>query len=209
MSEDEETVITDAIDTAEKVKERLKTDPDAVRKILSSTVSVEEDVTVYPNKALNIQYTKFSERLGQLAGAITRNGDETDEEYLQRSEHFRPEYEKLTADFDELKSKIEASAVTFHLISVSKKTIKNIRTAARKKFPVATDPLNEDVDDAEIRDDWYKAAIVAAHLEGYTIEDIENIRDEWPQRAWAQLWTTAQKLSIADDYLGAAFNADF
>lgn len=192
---------------AEATKERLKTDPEAVRKILGNNVQISEQVTVYPDKNLNREYAEFDQKLQKLADSTVRREGETDEEFIARNENVVQDYEAARKEFDELKLRVKESGVTFTLVSVGKKAIKNLRTAARKKFP------NEDNDPdvAEQLDDYYRASIVAAHLvaDGYTIDDVFTIMDEWPIRCWAELWTTAQRLSIADDYLGNLLTPDF
>ena len=203
--------ITEAIDAAEKRKEALKTDPDAVRKILGNQVTVTDIVTVYPNKKLNKQYEDFKPKIVALGEKLKRKEGESDEDYSGRIDEFKKDYESAVAEFDALKAAISQSAVTFELESLSRKAIKNIRTTARKKFPLPTDGTPDDPEVAEARDEWYKSAIIAAHLvkDDYTVEDIEIIRDEWPTRCWVQLWQSANKLSIADDYLGSSFTSDF
>lgn len=211
----EDNVAPEAVEAAETIKTHLVSDPDAVRKIVAGLVPVDDNVTVYPNKPLNLKYGVFNDSLNELSGRLPRLDDgESTEEFLARTESWRTEYETAEAEFEALKKQLADSAMTFHMVGISKKAIKNLRTAARKKFPLPTvgDPTAEDPDITEERDEYYRASIVAAHLvkSGYTIEDIESFRDNWPNLAWAQLWLTAQKLSIADDYLGKNFtNPDF
>lgn len=204
-------IVDDAVALVEARKERLKSDPDAVRKILAGTVEVSEDVTVYPNKALNKRYEEFNARIVELGKKIARREGESNEDHAARIQEVKAEYEDATAEFEALKAEIAESAVTFTLTSLGKKAVKNIRTAARKKFPLPNVGEYEDADESEARDDYYHNALIAAHLEkdGYTIEDVEKMQDKWPNRAYAQLWTAVQRLSIADDYLGSAFNSDF
>lgn len=207
---DEAKMVLEAVAIGDAVKERLKSDPDAVRKMLAGTVAVEDDVTVYPNKVLNLKFEKFQKRITDAGLSLGKQIGESDEDYETRTKNFEADYDKLESEFEALKAEIEDSAVTFHLVSLSKKSIKALRTAVRKKFPLPEVGGVDDLDVQEEREEYYKASIIAAHLLGeYTIEDIENIRDEWPTKCFAQLWTTAQKLSIADDYLGQAFNSDF
>lgn len=211
MGEDTTDIVADAEKIAEARKERLKTDPQAVRKILSNQVTVSEKVTVYPNKELNLRYEKFNESIVDLGTRVARKDGEDDETYAERIKDAKAEYEAAVAEFDSLKKELAESAVTFELESLSRKAIKALRTAARKKFPTPIAGEQEDPDDSEGREELYKASIIAAHLvkDGYTVEDIEKIRDEWPTRCYVQLWQSANKLSIADDYLGAAFTPDF
>lgn len=202
----------EAKEVADKRIEVLKTDPDAVRKILSNQVTVEETVTVYPNKALNFRFEKMNSAIVELGTRLERKeNSESDDDYTKRIESFRPDYDATVADFDDLKKSIAESAVTFRLVSLSRKAIKNLRTTARKNFPLPAQGEDDDPEVSEAREEWYRCAIIAAHLEQdkYTVEDIETIRDEWPTRCFVQLWLSAQKLSIADDYLAAGFNPDF
>lgn len=196
-------IIADAIEKAEVTKERLKTDPDAVRKILAGTVSVTEDVTVYPNKVVNKAYSEFNDRVINLGLRVARENGETDKAYAERTAGFKAEYEAAVLEFEALKVQLQESAVTFHMVSLGKKAVKNIRNAARKKFPLPDNGI-EDVEVTEARDEYYQASLIAAHLvqDGYTVEDVQKIIDEWPTKAFAQLWVTTQKLSITDDYLG-------
>jgi hypothetical protein len=199
--------IAGAIEKVEATKEKLKTDPDAVRKLLAGAMSISEDVTVYPNKELNREVAEFDQKLRELARSVTKLDDETDDEYTVRTSNFLDDYNAALAEFDALKERLAESGVTFHLVSIGKKAVKNLRTAARKKFPLE----DSDADIDEQRDDYYRASIVAAHLvaDGYNIDDVLNIMDNWPMRCWAELWSAAQKLSIADDYLGDSLTPDF
>lgn len=195
------------IEAGVAAKERLKTDPDAVRKILTGTVAVEEDVTVYPNKALNKRYADFSDRIIDLGLRTQRNEGESAEAYEERIAPAKAEYEAAVAEFEALKAELAESAVTFHLVSPGRKALKRIKRAAKEKFPAPA--FGEPDLDQDDREDWYQCSVIAAHLPGYSIEDIENIADSWPQIAYAQLWSAAKRLTIADDFLGAAFDADF
>lgn len=210
---DEQTTdhIEDAITEAKAEVERLKSDPDAVRKILGNFVTVTEKVTVYPDKSLNIEYDRIQDRIASAGARLKRVDGESDESYHARIKETQAEHEQLVSDFEKLKAAIEESAKTFVLESVSRKALKAIRTAARKKFPLPEQGQPDDYEVAEEREEWYWASIIAAHMvkDGYTPEDIEKIRDEWPTRCYAQLKLAAEKLSIKDDYLGSAFTPDF
>lgn len=209
---DTDDIISGGVELGAAAKERLKSNPDSVRALLTGTVQIEEAVTVYPNKALNLRFAQAQERLIEMGNRVARKEGESDEDYLARVGDVRKEYEDFEGELEALKQELLGSAVTFNLVSVPKKAIKNLKTAARKKFPAdetADWAIQLELD--EQRQEYFECSIVAAHLvaDGYSIEDIINIRDNWPNRAWAQLWTVAQKLSIADDYLTGTIDADF
>lgn len=202
--------VEQAIEKAEAVKERLKSDPAAVRKLLGKNVEIDDFVTVYPDKELNREYKRFRERLLALSENTVRRIDETEPEWNERIAKEGAENKGLQDEFEALEERLKESGVTFRLVSIGKGAIKELRKAARKKFPLPEDGF-DDPTVAEERDEFYKASIVAAHLiqDGYTIEDVESIRDNWPTDAFAKLWVSAQTLSIADDFLRGSLSPDF
>lgn len=203
--------VSESIDAAEAAKERLKTDPDAVRKILAGDFGVSDDVTVYPIKSLNKKYADLHKRLGDLSVRAAKNDDETHEDWIKRIGPMKAELDSLRTEFETVEAELKESAVTFHMSGISKKAIKNLRREARKQFPLPKEGGTEDPSDAEDRDKWYHSAIIAAHLaqDGYTVDDIIDIDDKWPSACWNRLWVTAQRLSIQDDYLSGALTPDF
>lgn len=202
--------VVGAVDKAEAAKQRLKTDPDAVRKILQGNYEVSDSVTLFPRKDLNKRYADIRPKFDRLAADSKQREGESDEEWNARIIASKEQNADLFREFEEIQALIEESAVTFTLVSVSKRAIKSLRREARKKFPVRNEG-NEDPDEAEERDEWYQSAIIAAHLaaDGYTVDDILKIKDEWPTTCWASLWVKAQELSIQDDYLRGSFTPDF
>lgn len=201
-------IVNDGIELGKKAREHLKTDPNAVRALAANNVEITEAVTVYPNKVLNKKFADLKAEFPTLAD-IKRNTDESDADWEKRVAKAQAEVDAYDAEITDLKNQIDESSVTFELKSVSKRTIKNLRKAARAKYPLPTD--GEIDADEEERDDYYRASIVAAHLisDSYSIDDILNIMDNWPTSCWARLWTTAQAISIGDDFLAKTLDADF
>jgi len=203
--QDESQIVTDAIELGEKVKEKIVSDPDAVRKIISGAVPVEDYVTIYPDKALNLRFQKHTQTLADVAARAVN--DPTGEV----SKALKVELDALEAEAKELKSALEASAVTLRFVGLGKKAVKRIRNEVFEKYPFPPAGIEDDQALASDRQDAYEEWLIAAHLadSGYTREDISDWRDTLPLIEFGKLWAMAQKLSITDDYLQGAFNVDF
>jgi hypothetical protein len=209
---DEEKIIADAVKLGDEAKERLASDPEAVRKVLAGRVDVEDWVTVYPDKAANLRFAKVQEELQKISREIpTQDAEESDKDYADRTAEFRERLEAIEAESNEAREAVKASGLTFHFVGLGKKAIKRIRADVRKEYPLPPAGEQDDPDIAELRDEEYQNRVIAAHLiaSGYTKEDVEAWRDAWPNRAFGKLWATAMKLSITDDYLNGAIDVDF
>jgi len=204
MSEDvmQETVDA-AIDLGEKVKARVASDPEAVRKLVSGSVLVEDFVTVYPDKALNLRFQKHTRKLAELAARARGDVEVTPE--------LQSELDALEVEATELRDLIEASGITLRFVGLGKKAVKRIRAEVWEKYPFPPEGQQDDQALASDRQDAYEEWLVAAHLAeaGYTREDLSEWRDKFPLLEFGKLWATAQKLSITDDFLNGAFNVDF
>jgi hypothetical protein len=207
----EREIIEEAIAAADKVKTRLASDPDAVRKILTNSLDVSDTVTVYPNKRVNLAFQKHNEALRELKKETALKPGEDGKEYEARIKTLKPRLEALEAEGAELREAIEASAVTFEFRGLGKRAVKRIRNDVRKEYPLPPAGTNDDPTLAEERDEVYQERVIAAHIQhaGYTAEDVTDFRDKWPSVEFGKLWATALKLSITDDYLQGSLDADF
>jgi hypothetical protein len=207
----ENEIIESAIAEAEAVKTRLASDPDAVRKILTDSLDVTDTVTVYPSKRVNLAFQKHNEALRALKDESDIKPGETDKEYNARVKTLKPRLTALEAEGAELRQAIEDSAVTFEFRGLGKRAIKRIRNDVRKDYPLPPAGTDDDPTLAEERDEVYQERVIAAHIQhaGYTADDVTNFRDKWPTVEFGKLWATALKLSITDDYLHGAIDADF
>lgn len=208
---DDEKIITDAVELGESAKKKIATDPDAVRKIVAGQVPVEDWITVYPDKKVNLAFAKHQEALQEAARKVPAPLDnESDKDYAKRTADFKAKVEALEAEGEAVRQAVKDSGITFHMVGLGKKALKRLRAEVRAKYPLPTEG-KDDPEIAEIRDEEYQNRVVAAHLakDGYTFEDVEGWRDAWPNRAFGQLWATALKLSITDDYLTGAVDVDF
>jgi hypothetical protein len=207
----ENEIIESAITAAEEVKTRLASDPDAVRKILTDSLDVTDTVTVYPNKRVNLAFEKHNQALRSLKDESDLKPGETDKEYNARIKTLKPRLEALETEGAELRQAIEDSAVTFEFRGLGKRAIKRIRNDVRKDYPLPPEGVADDPTVKEERDDVYQERVIAAHIQhaGYTAEDVADFRDKWPSIEFGKLWATALKLSITDDYLHGAIDADF
>lgn len=201
--QDENQIVADAIELGEKVKERVASDPDAVRKLISGAVVVEDYVTLYPDKALNLRFQKHSQSLAEAA-AKARSAEKVTPE-------MQAELDSLEDEAAELKEALEASAVTLRFVGLGKKAVKRIRNEVYKEYPFPPAGTEDDPALASDRQDAYEEWLIAAHLAdaGYTRDDVAQWRDVLPLMEFGKLWAMAQKLSITDDYLQGAFNVDF
>lgn len=211
---DIETAVTEGIELGEATKKRLASDPDAVRKIVAGQIAntIRDTVTVYPDKVINLEFAHYAERLRQAAKDIPNKfHNETDEDYVERTKPFKEELDTLEAEGEEIRRKVRDSGVTFEFVGLGKKAIKRIRAEVRKEFPLPAQGEQDDPETAEERQDAFEHRVIAAHLaqSGYTADDIASFHDVWPNKAYADLWATAMRLSIADDYLSGAIDADF
>ena len=214
VSEDginENEIIESAIAEAEAVKTRLASDPDAVRKILADDIGVTDTVTVYPNKRINLAFQKHSEALRALKDESDLKPGEDGKQYEARIKALKPRLDALEAEGAELRAAIEDSAVTFEFRGLGKRAIKRIRNSVRMDYPLPPAGTADDPTMAEERDDVYQERVIAAHIQhaGYTPDDVADFRDKWPSIEFGKLWATALKLSITDDYLRGAIDADF
>lgn len=207
----ENEIIESAISGAEEIKKRLASDPDAVRKILAEDIDVSDTVTVYPSKRINLAFEKHNEALRTLKAESARQIGEEDDAYEARILALKPRLDALEAEGAELREAIEASAVTFEFRGLGKRAIKRIRNDVRKDYPLPPAGTEDDPALAEERDDFYQDRVIAAHIQhaGYTHEDVADFRDKWPTVEFGKLWAMALKLSITDDYLRGAVDADF
>lgn len=209
---DEETIIADAVKMGEEAKQRLASDPEAVRKVVAGRVDVEDWVTVYPDKAANLRFAKVQEKLQEMSRDIpTQDAEESDEDYADRTTEFRESLEAVEKESNEAREAVKESGLTFHFVGLGKKAIKRIRAEVRKEYPLPPAGEQDDPEIAELRDEEYQNRVIAAHLaaSGYTAQDVEAWRDGWPNRAFGKLWATTMKLSITDDYLNGAIDVDF
>jgi hypothetical protein len=207
----ENEIIESAITAAEEVKTRLASDPDAVRKILADSLEVTDTVTVYPNKSVNLAFQKHNEALRALKDESGLKPGETDKEYEERIKALKPRLDALEAEGAQLRQAIEDSAITFEFRGLGKRAIKRIRNDVRKDYPLPPAGTDDDPTLAEARDEVYQERVIAAHIQhaGYTAEDVADFRDKFPAIEFGKLWATALKLSITDDYLRGAIDADF
>ena len=126
---DEEKIIADAVKLGDEAKERLASDPEAVRKVLAGRVDVEDWVTVYPDKAANLRFAKVQEELQKISREIpTQDAEESDKDYADRTAEFRERLEAIEAESNEAREAVKASGLTFHFVGLGKKAIKRIRT---------------------------------------------------------------------------------
>lgn len=199
----DEQIVADAIELGEKVKARVASDPDAVRKIISGAVAVEDYVTIYPDKALNLRFHKHVEAVAEAAAKARATDEATPE--------MRAELDALEAEAAALKDELEASAVTLKFVGLGKKAVKRIRNEVIAQYPFPPTGQDDDQALASDRQDAYEEWLIAAHVadSGYTRDDIAQWRDVLPLMEFGKLWAMAQKLSITDDYLNGAFNVDF
>lgn len=212
MSEfDDAAAVEAGIQLGEERKERLATDPDALRKIVANAVEVEDWVTVYPNKVVNLAFAKHEKALLVLKAQSERNFGEEDVAYAARIKALTPELERLTAEGEDLREQFKDSAVTLHFRGLGKKAIKRLRASVLKDHPNPPQGTADDPVLSEARQDAYECAIIAAHIQhnGFTVEDVESWKDAWPNKAFGELWATALRLSIADDYLSGVLDVDF
>jgi hypothetical protein len=192
-----------AIELGDKVKAHVASDPEAVRKLISNSVVVEDFVTVYPNKALNLRFQKHTAKLTEVA-AQARGVDEVDPK-------LQVELDALEVEATELHEAIKASGITLRFIGLGKKAVKRIRSEVFAKYPFPPSGQDDDQVLASERQDAYEEWLIAAHLAeaGYTRDDVAEWRDKFPLMEFGKMWAATQKLSIADDYLNGAFNVDF
>lgn len=192
-----------AENAAKQQKQRIASDPQAVLKFVAGVTEVEDWVTGYPDKALNKAYREFRDSI-QDQVSQARAVDPDDAEGV--SEH-KANVEKLEAEIKEWDEKLSESAVHFNLKGVSRSTLKQLRKAARKKFKVDDDQFDPDLQDDADR--YYKASVIAAHLEGYDIDKIVQIEENLPGKIFNDLWASANALSISDDFLRGIATPDF
>lgn len=208
---DEAAAVESGVALAEARKERLTTDPEALRKLVAGAVDVEDWVTTYPNKSINLALAKHEKALFALKAESQRDTAESDRDYSKRIKELQPELDALTAEGEELRAKFEESAVTLHFIGLGKKAIKRIRAEIHKEYPLPPAGVQDDPTLASERQDAYECAVIAAHIQhaGFTREDVETWKDKWPNKAFGDLWACALRLSIADDYLAGVLDVDF
>lgn len=208
---DDVKIVEEAIELAEARKERLASDPDAVRALIADRVYVEDSVTVYPVQTANLAFAKHVEALSDLKSRAEQNYGEKDDEYDLRLAGLQPELDALTEQGKAVREALEASAVTFKMVGLGKRAIKRIRASVRKDHPLPPAGTPDDPEVSELRDEEYQNRVIAAHLvsAGYTSEDVDNFRDAWASREFGKLWACALKLSISDDYLSGAVDVDF
>jgi hypothetical protein len=188
---------------AREQKQRIASDPQAVLKFVAGEIEVDDWVTAYPDKALNKEYREFRESI-KTEVSQAEGVDPDDAEAVREAQS---KVESIQARIDEWEDKLSESAVHFHLKGVSRKTLKELRKAARKKFNVEDNPMDSDLQDEA--DTYYKASVIAAHLEGYDIDDIISIYDNAPGKIFNDLWSSANSLSINDDFLRGIATPDF
>ena len=209
---DPEVIEREAVELGEKRKERLASDPEAVRKILAGSVDVEDFVTVYPSKALNKKFAEFQAELERFRDKAAQGSHEGAKDYEERIKGLRAELDEAEKRGDQLRADLEASAITFHLIGIPKRAVKKIRAEVRAKYPLPPAGTPDDPDMAELRDDEYQNRLIVAHLAqtgGFTMDEVESWRDTWSNREFGKLWASVLKLSIADDYLNGSIDPDF
>lgn len=205
-------IADEGIELGKAAKEKLASDPDAVRKIVANQLanSVRESVTVYPDKRANKAFADYSARFQEIASRIpNRLHEESDEDYAERTKEFKAELEALEAEGEPIRQAVRDSGVTFEFVGIGKRAIKRIQKQVRESFPLPNPGEPDEI--AGERQDEFEHRVIAAHLaqSGYTADDIADFHDAWPNKAYADLWATAMKLSIADDYLRGAVDADF
>lgn len=203
-----------AVELGKERVERLKSDPDSVRKLLLGEVVVDEKVTVYPDRIINGKFAKFQEELQQVSALAARRKDESDDEYVKRVEPYHDQVARANERLEEIQAEVEESGVTFHLYSIGKKAVKNLRKAARALHPDAFDPEADPLTRADAGEDleeYYQASIVAAHLvkDGYTVSDILNIKNTWPDKCFLDLLEASHRLSVASEYVEVTTDPDF
>lgn len=209
---DPEVIEREAVELGEKRKERLASDPEAVRKILAGSVDVEDFVTVYPSKALNKKFAEFQAELEHFRDKAKQGSHEGARDYEERIQGLRAELDEAEKRGDQLRADLEASAITFHLIGIPKRAVKKIRAEVRAKYPLPPAGTPDDPDMSELRDDEYQNRLIVAHLAqtgGFTMDEVESWRDTWSNREFGKLWASVLKLSIADDYLNGSIDPDF
>lgn len=209
---DPEVIEREAVELGEKRKERLASDPEAVRKILAGSVDVEDFVTVYPSKALNKKFAEFQAELERFRDKAAQGSREGAKDYEARIKGLRAELDEAEKRGDQLRADLEASAITFHLIGIPKRAVKKIRAEVRAKYPLPPAGTPDDPEVAEMRDDEYQNRLIVAHLAqtgGFTMDEVESWRDTWSNREFGKLWASVLKLSIADDYLNGSIDPDF
>lgn len=208
---DDAAIVDEAVKMAEERKERLATDPDAVRALISGNVSVEDSVTVCASKPAALAFAKHVEALNTLKAKAELGYGETDVQHAERLATLQPQLDALEQSGKAVREALEAAQVTFKMVGIGKRAVKRIRASVRKDHPLPPAGTPDDPEVAELRDEEYQNRIIAAHLvaDGYTPEDIDNFRDAWASREFGKLWATALKLSISDDYLSGAVDVDF
>lgn len=210
----EQQILDEAVEIGKAAKDKLASDPDAVRKIAANQLAntVTETVTVYPDKRANKAFADYSAKFQDIAGRIPKRlHEESDEDYAERTKDFKAEMEALEAEGEPIRQAVRDSGLTFEFVGIGKRAIKRIRAQVRDKYPLPGPGEQDDPDTAEERQDEFEHRVIAAHLAqaGYTADDIADFHDAWPNKAYADLWAAALKLSIADDYLRGAVDADF
>lgn len=204
-------IVEDAIKLAVETKERIATNPDALRKILTNRLDVEDWVTVYPDKGLNLKFAKHNEALNDLqAESRIKPGEEYDA-FEARVLALKPRLDALDAEGEQLRADLEESAATIHFRGLGKKAVKGIRNQARAEYPLPPAGTPDDPAVSELRDEWYQNHVIAAHIQhgGFTVEDVADWRDAFSDFEFGKLWAMALKLSITDDYLRGALDVDF
>lgn len=120
---------------------------------------------------------------------------------------------ELDARINELKQKVKASALTFHLRGISPRDIKAIQKAARKEF-------GEEADFGEAAN-WQNDRYVAAHIvsvhdaqdnvdeHDWTGEEVEQFRLSVHADTYEPIAKLVTELSFASAYFDATVDADF
>lgn len=211
-NDDTQRVIDEGIELGKAAKEKLASDPDAVRKIAANQLAntVTETVTVYPDKRANKAFADYSAKFQDIAGRIPKRlYEESDEDYAERTKEFKAELEALEAEGEPIRQAVRDSGVTFEFVGIGKRALKRIKKQVTESYPLPQPGERDEF--GEERQDEYEHRVIAAHLAqaGYTADDIADFHDAWPNKAYADLWAAALKLSIADDYLRGAVDADF
>ena len=188
---------------AKEQKQRIASDPQAVLKFVSGVTEVEDWVTAYPDKKLNQAYRNFRNDIQARVSAATAVDPEDDAAVAEHQKNV----DEIQSEIAEWENKLSESAIHFQLKGVSRKTLKELRKAARKKFNVDEHPM--DIDVQNDADTYYRISVIAAHLEGYTVESIEQIYDNLPGKVFEDLWSSANSLSINDDFLRGIATPDF
>lgn len=188
---------------AQEQKQRIASDPQAVLNFVAGATEVDDWVTAYPDKALNKAYKEF--RAGVQDEVSAAEGVDPDD--TEAIAQHQAKVEDITRRTSEWEQKLTESARHFHLKGVSRRTLKELRRAAKKKFNVDENPLDTDLQ--EEADVYYRASVIAAHLEGYTVENVLDIYDNLPGKVFNDLWSSANSLSINDDFLRGIATPDF